>query len=167
VFPDSDIHVFAGKIYRLGPIRYVDVPADISKALGQGAPHVPVGGEVQGVPIRTTMVSRGKGAYRLALHSEIRKKLKIDAGAVVELAIYRDQESREPQLPPALVFALRNAPKAQREFRHMTTSLRRQIVRYLTSVKQQATLERRAAALIRRLEQNNSARTKHNKKRKP
>jgi hypothetical protein len=35
----------------------------------------------------------------------------------------------------------------------MTTALRRQIVRYLTAVKQQATLERRVTKFVRRLEE--------------
>jgi uncharacterized protein YdeI (YjbR/CyaY-like superfamily) len=48
---------------------------------------------------------------------------------------------------------LRNAPKAQAAFRNMTTALRRQIVRYLTAVKQQATLERRVTKFVRRLEE--------------
>ena len=108
----GDYCVFSGKIYKVGIIRYVDVPSDVSRALGQREPHVPVIGEVEGAPIRTTMVSRGNGCYRVALHSDIRKKLRIDAGAVVEVAIQRDEESREPALPPALVLALRNAPKA-------------------------------------------------------
>jgi len=149
----SECYVFSGKIYKMGIIRYVDVPADVSRAIGGGETHVPVVGEVEGAPLRTTLVSRGKGCYRLALHSEARKKLRVEDGAVVELAIERDEESREPALPPALVFALRNAPKAQVEFCRMTTALRRQIVRYLTSVKQQSTLERRVATLVRRLEQ--------------
>jgi hypothetical protein len=99
------------------------------------------------------MVSRGNGCYRVALHSDIRKKLRVDTGAIVELAIQRDEESREPALPPALVLALRNAPRAQAEFRQMTTALRRQIVRYITSVKRQTTLERRVAGMVRRLEE--------------
>ena len=86
---------------------------------------MPVMGEVEGAPLRSTLVSRGKGAYRLAIHGEIRKKLRVDAGAVVEVALQRDEESREPVLPPALVLALRNAPKAQGEFRGMSTALRR------------------------------------------
>jgi uncharacterized protein YdeI (YjbR/CyaY-like superfamily) len=68
-------------------------------------------------------------------------------------------------LPPALVLALRNAPRAQAEFRSMTTALRRQVVRYLTSVKQQSTLERRVAAMVRRLEQQNAARRLKTKRR--
>jgi hypothetical protein len=156
----NDYHVFSGKIYKLGMIRYVDVPGDVSRVIGQGAAHVAVQGEVQGVPLRTTLVSRGRGGYRVALHSDIRKKLKVDAGAYVEIAIERDEEPREPLLPPALALALRQSPKAQKEFRSMTTALRRQIVRYLTAVKQPATLERRVGKFVKRLEKLNRQQAK-------
>ena len=159
-----DYRVFSGKIYKLGMIRYVDVPRDVSRAIGNRATHVAVQGEVQGVPLRTTLVSRGRGCYRVALHSDIRNKLKVDAGAYVEIAIERDEESREPVLPPALVLALRQSPKAQTQFRSMTTALRRQIVRYLTSVKQPATLERRVGKFVSRLEHRNHEQAKKKKK---
>lgn len=97
-------------------------------------------------------MSRGKGAYRLAIHGDIREKLRIDTGAVVEMALCRDEESREPELPPVLALALRNSPKAQRVFRGMTTALRRQIVRYITAVKSQNTLERRIRKFVAQLE---------------
>ena len=148
---ESEFHVFSGRIYKVGMIRYVDVPADISKKLDGGV-HVPVAGEVDGIPLRTTLVSRGRGAYRLAIHGDIRKKLRVDSGAVVEVAIALDEQSREPELPPALALALRNAPRAQQKFRGMTTALRRQIVRYLTAVKTQETLERRIVKFVARLE---------------
>lgn len=150
------VHVFSAKIYKVGIIRFVDVPADISRALGGGAPHAAVRGEVERIPLRTTLVSRGAGCYRMAIHGDIRKKLSVDAGAVVEVAIERDEHSREPILPPALVLALRNSPKAQVAFRQMTTALRRQVVRYLISVRQQSTLERRVAKFVRALEQRKS-----------
>jgi hypothetical protein len=38
----------------------------------------------------------------------------------------------------------------------MTTALRRQIVRYLTSVRQQSTLERRVTKIVQTLEQRKS-----------
>lgn len=146
-----EYEVFVGKIYRVGLIRYVDVPSDVSKAFGKVA-HVPVCGTVEGVPVRTTLVSRGGGAYRMAIHSEVRKKLRADTGAVVEIAIQRDEESREPRLPAALAVALKHSPKAQKKFRKMTTALRRQIVRYLVSVKSQEALERRVRKFVARLE---------------
>ena len=156
----SEFQVFSGKIYQVGVIRYVDVPADVSRALGEKAAHVPVRGEVEGVPVRTTLVSRGRGGYRMAIHSDIRKKLKVDTGVVVEIALERDQESREPTLPPPLALALRQSPKAQAEFRRMTTALRRQVVRYLMAAKQQATLERRVMKFTRRLEEMSRERSK-------
>jgi hypothetical protein len=162
---ESEFHVFSSRIYKVGLIRYVDVPADISKRLDGGA-HVPVAGEVDGVPLRTTLVSRGRGAYRLAIHGDIRKKLRVDSGAVVEVAIALDEHSREPELPPALVLALRNAPRAQQKFRGMTTALRRQIVRYLTAVKTQETLERRAVKLVARLERREMPPKKRTKKKR-
>ncbi len=146
---NSEIQVFAGRIYRVGLIRYVDVPPEISKTFGR-SPHVPVTGTIEGIPVQTTLVSRGKGAYRMAVHGDVRKKLHADSGAVVEVAIALDEEPREPVLPPAMVLALRNAPGAQRKFREMTTALRRQVVRYLTSVKSQETLERRVCKLVDR-----------------
>ena len=158
----GEYHIFSGKIYKVGVIRYVDVPSDVSRVIGEG-PHVAVRGEVEGVPLRTTLVSRGRGCYRVALHSDIRKKLKVDAGAFVEIALEHDEESREPVLPPALVLALRQSPKAQAQFRGMTTALRRQIIRYLVAVKQQSTLERRVAKFVRRLEQVAKERSKKNK----
>jgi Domain of unknown function (DUF1905)/Bacteriocin-protection, YdeI or OmpD-Associated len=150
---EDSLHVFSGRIYKVGLIRYVDVPSEVSRKMSATAAHVPVRGTVDGVALRTTMVSRGKARHRIAIHGDIRKKLRIDAGAAVEIAIQRDEDSREPVLPPLLVLSLRNAPRAQAAFRSMTTALRRQIVRYLVAVKQQATLERRVTKFVRLLEE--------------
>jgi hypothetical protein len=149
---ENFLHVFSARIYKVGLIRYIDVPPEITRKISQRESHVPVRGTVEGLPLRTTMVSRGRGCHRIAIHGDIRKKLRIDAGAVVEIAVERDEDPRGPVLPPLLVLSLRNAPKAQAAFRNMTTALRRQIVRYLTSVKQPATLERRVTKFVRLLE---------------
>jgi hypothetical protein len=159
----DEFHVFSARIYKVWLVRFVDVPSDISKKLGRES-TVPVMGTVEGVPLRSTLVPRGDGAYRLAIHGDIRKKLRVDAGAVVEVAIRRDEESREPELPPVLVLALRNSPKAQQKFRTMTTALRRQIVRYLVSVKSQATLERRVLKFVARLEKRETPKKAQKKK---
>jgi Bacteriocin-protection, YdeI or OmpD-Associated/Domain of unknown function (DUF1905) len=147
------LRIFAGRIYKVGLIRYADVPAAVAQSLGREEVNLPVCGTVEGVPLRTTLVSRRNGCHRVAIHGDIRKKLRVDAGAVVEIAIERDEESREPVLPPALVVALRQSPRAQAVFKGMTTALRRQIVRKITSVKSQEALERRVDKVATRLEQ--------------
>jgi len=144
-------HVFSGRIYKVGIIRYVDVPAEVSREIAGGAANVAVRGTVEGVALRTMLVPQGRGCHRLAIHGEIRKKLRVDAGAVVEVALERDEESREPAVPPGLAMALRLTTRAQAEFRAMTTALRREIVRYVTGGKQEATRERRAQKVVRLL----------------
>ena len=158
-------HVFAAEVYRVGLIRYADVPREVSQALGSG--HIPVYGFVDRAPLRTTLVPAGNGRHRVAIHGDIYRKLRIDAGAVVEISIELDQESREPVLPPALVTALKFSKAAAAEFRAMTTALRRQIVRYLTAVKSEATLERRIAKFITLLERNPPSKRRSSNKRPP
>jgi len=152
------VRIFAAKIYQMGPIRWVDVPAGVSKDLGETfdvktGPNVLVCGTVNGAPLKTTLVPRGNGLHRMAIHGDIWKKLRLVKGEVVEVALELDEASREPALPPVLVAALRQNRVAQETFRGMTTALRRQIVRYLVGVKQQATLERRVVKFMRRLEE--------------
>lgn len=144
--------VFLGRIYRVGIIRYVDVPAEISREIAAGEVNAAVRGTVEGVAVRTTLVPRGRGCHRLAIHGEIRKRLRVDVGAVVEVALERDEESREPAVPAALSVALRLSAKAQGEFRAMTTALRREVVRFILGGKQAATRERRVAKMVRLLE---------------
>jgi len=113
---------FADEFTKLGLFVFWMFRPTFLRELSDGATTVAVRGTVEGAPLK-----------------------------IVEVALQRDEESREPALPPALTLALRQSPKAQAEFRSMTTALRRQIVRYLTSVKQQATLERRVAKFVQRL----------------
>ena len=157
-------HVFAAKIYKLWLIRFVDVPKEISATLGEAKEHIPVCGTVEGLPLRTTLVPSGNGRHRLAIHGDIYRKLRIDAGAVVEISLELDEESREPVLPPSLIAALKFSKVAAREFRAMTTALRRQIVRYITSAKSESTIERRVAKFVLHLEKDPpSARRKSRK----
>jgi hypothetical protein len=161
-------HVFAAKIYKLWLIRFVDVPKEISRALGSPKERIPVCGTVEGLPLRTTLVPSGNGRHRLAIHGDIYRKLRIDAGAAVEISLELDEESREPVLPPSLVVAFKFSKVAAREFRAMTTALRRQIVRYLVSAKSEATIERRVTKFVARLEKDPPSRRKARKSsRKP
>ena len=145
-------HVFAARIYKVWLIRFVDVPKEISRALGSAKERIPVRGTVEGLPLRTTLVPSGNSRHRLAIHGDIYRKLRVDAGAIVEISLELDEESREPVLPPSLIAALKFSKVAAAEFRAMTTALRRQIVRYLTAAKSEATVERRVAKFVTRLE---------------
>jgi hypothetical protein len=136
-------------------MRCVDVPRDISKSLrklaGDDSKHIPVRGQVEGLPLKSTLFPRGGGAYRLHLHSNIWRKLRIDAGATVEVMLLLDSEPRDPVLPHDLAGGLADAPRALALFNSLTPALRRQIVRYLEQAKHASTREKRILIIVKRM----------------
>lgn len=65
---------FVATLYKLGINRCVDVPEEISRALG-GKGYIPAIANAQGLVVRTTLVPAGNSRHRLFLDEKIRKKL--------------------------------------------------------------------------------------------
>jgi len=149
-------------------MRCVDVPRDVSKALrrlaGDNCKHIPVHGQVEGLPLKTTLSPRGRGAYRLHIHSNIWRKLRIDAGDTVEVMLLLDAESRDPILPHDLAGGLADAPRALAVFHSLTPAFRRQIVRYMEQAKHASTREKRVRIIVKRMLERAA---KRNRKKKP
>ena len=162
-------HVFPARIHKVWIMRCVDVPRDVSKALrsvaGENALHIPVHGWIEGLPMKSTLVPRGGGCYRLHVHSRIWRKLGVDAGDTVEVTLLLDEEPREPVLPADFAAGLADEPRALATFNTLTTALRRQIVQYVDSAKQARTREKRIQLVIRRMQERAVKRKKNKKKR--
>ncbi len=148
--PSDGERVFCAPIYKIGIIRCVDVPRSVS-GQWKGHRHVPVQGWIEGAAMRGILVPRGRGAFRLHVHSRIWKKLGVDAGADIEVALRFDAESREPIIPEDLAAALANAPPALRVFRSLTTNLRAAVVQWVSAAKRASTREKRLALCVRRM----------------
>lgn len=149
-------HVFAAKIQKIWIMRCVDIPRDVSKEIrsaggGDDPLHIPVHGWIEGVPFKSTLVPRGGGAYRLHVHSRIWRKLRIDAGAAVEVTLLVDNEPREAVLPPDLGAGLADTPRALATFNTLTVALRRQIIQYIDGAKQARTREKRVQLIVQRM----------------
>src|SRR5256885_14893952 len=144
--PDQPL-TFAARIQKIWIMRCVDLPRDISKSFraiaGENAIHNPVHGWIEGLPMKSTLVPAGDGRYRLHVHSRIWRKLRIDAGAVVEVTLLLDTEPRDPALPPELAAGLAETPRALAAFNAETAAMRRQIVQYFEAAKRPATREKR------------------------
>jgi hypothetical protein len=136
-------------------MRCVDVPRDVSKALrsaaGEDVSHIPVHGWIEGLPLKSALVPRGGGCYRLHVHSRIWRKLRIDAGAAVEVTLLLDTEPREARLPPDLAAGLADEPRALAIFNALTVALRRQIIQYVDLAKRSHTREKRIQLVVRRM----------------
>jgi len=133
----------------------VDVPRNVSKSLrklaGENLKHIPVLGQVEGLPLKSTLSPRGDGAYRLHIHSNIWRKLRIDAGSTVEVLLLLDSEPRDPVLPHDLAGGLADEPRALAIFNSLTPAFRRQIVRYMEQAKHASTREKRIRLIVQRM----------------
>jgi hypothetical protein len=160
--------IFSARIYKQWIMRCVDVPRGISKSLaelaGENQTHIPVHGQVEGLPLKSTLSPRGGGAYRLHIHSAIWRKLHIDAGDSVEVMLMLDGEPRDPALPQDLAGELADEPRALATFNSLTPALRRQVVRYFEMAKQASTREKRARLIVKRMLERDRKRRKKNSK---
>jgi len=148
-------HTFGARIRKIWILRCVDVPRDVSNAIrrdaGGKAQHVPVHGWIEGLATRGTLVPGGGGRYRFHVHSSIWRKLKIDEGAVVEVALVIEREPRETPVPADLAASLADEPRALSAFQALTPPFRRQIILFLEKAKQAKTREKRVALIVRRM----------------
>jgi Bacteriocin-protection, YdeI or OmpD-Associated/Domain of unknown function (DUF1905) len=133
---------FVATLYKLGINRCVDVPEEVSRALG-GKGHIPVVVTAQGLVTRTTLVPAGNRQHRLFLDGKIRKKLGIDAGDLVGIALRVDKKPHEIAVPDDVATALRKAPGAQSAFKTITPALRREFLRWVLNAKRPATRAKR------------------------
>jgi hypothetical protein len=148
-------YVFAAQIQKIWIMRCIDIPRDISravrKAAGGKAMHIPVHGWIEGLPFDNTLVPRGGGNYRMHVHSKIWRKLRIDAGAAVEITLLLDVEPREAVIPPDLAAGLAETPRALAVFNTLTVALRRHLIQYVDSGKQARTRDKRIQLIVRRM----------------
>jgi hypothetical protein len=143
----SSKHSFVGTLYKLGINRCVDVPEEVSRALG-GKGYIPVIASAQGLVTRTTLVPAGNGRHRLFVDGKIRKKLGVDAGNLVGIVLRRDEKPNEIDVPADVAAALRKTPEAQKAFKTITPALRREFLRWVLKAKHPDTRAKRIEEAI-------------------
>jgi len=141
---------FSATLYKIGINRCVDVPEEISRALGRER-SVTVVATVNGCSIRTTLLPGSGGAHRLFINSELRRAAGADAGDRVWIALRRDRAPREIAVPSDLAEALRRAPQARRAFAQITPALRREFLRWVLAARSPETRARRIARGLKNL----------------
>lgn len=140
-------HRFVATLYKVGINRCVDVPEEVSRALG-GKGYIPVVASAQGLVTRTTLVPAGNGQHRLFLHGKIRKKLGVDAGDIVGIVLRRDKKPDEIDVPADVAAALRKIRGAQAAFKMITPALRREFLRWVLNAKRPETRAKRIERAI-------------------
>jgi hypothetical protein len=145
--PRNTQHRFVATLYKLGINRCVDVPGEISRALG-GKGYIPVFANVQGLIARTTLIPAGNGQYRLFINGKVRKKLGVDTGNLIGITLRRDKKPSELAVPADVAAVLRKIPGAQKAFKAITPALRREFLRWVLNAKHPETRAKRIARAI-------------------
>ncbi len=135
---------FSATLYKIGINRCVDVPEEISSALGRGR-RVPVVVTVNGRSVRSTLLPGSGGAQRLFINSELCRAAGADAGQRIWIAVRADRASREIPVPSDVAAALRRAPQVKQAFAAITPALRREFLRWVLAARAPETRARRIA----------------------
>ena len=132
-------HRFRAKLYAVGVNRCVDVPPEISEALG-GETHIRVRGRVGG---ESFLAPRGGGMHRLFVHSDIWRKLGVDMGDEVDVQIERDEQEWEIAVSADLAEAMPEGSEALQAFQALTIPNRKRFIDRIEEAKTPATRQRR------------------------
>ena len=142
---------FAARIGIIGVNPFVVPPARVLGAIcaaaGRDKGPIPVRGTVQGKPFRQTLV-RYQGRWRLYLNGPMRRSAGVEVGATARFTVAFDPAPPVVPMPRELARALAQAPRAKAAFQLLAPSRRKEIKRYLNSLKSAATLERNVGRVL-------------------
>ncbi|HET6400143.1 MAG TPA: YdeI/OmpD-associated family protein [Candidatus Kapabacteria bacterium] len=124
--------------------RVVDIPFDVKNAFGKGG-RLPVRGEVNGFPFRTSLFPRKDGKHFLLLNKQMQNGAGVTMlGDKINVAIELDEEERTVAIPPLLKKILSEEDGLLEYFEAFTYSMRKFMVDSIVNTKTPAAKRRRA-----------------------
>ena len=142
---------FIAEIHLIGINPYVSVPGEVlvyifGKA-GKDQGPIPIAGTVNGTPYRQTLV-KFQGQWRLYINTAMLKNSPKRIGEIIELTIDFDDQDRTILPHPGLTEALEINVEARTVFEGLSPSRRHEIIRYISSLKTEASVERNIRKVI-------------------
>jgi hypothetical protein len=139
---------FKATIGKTWVLYTVDVPANVSRAIGPGKTAVvfTLNGSS---PRKTTLAPIAGGGHRLHVHGESRREVGAKEGDRVTIVLSRDTEPAGVPPPPDLAAALREADVLE-TFRTMGPAMQRELVAYVEKAKREETRQKYIARIVER-----------------
>ncbi len=145
------MHKFKACIEIIGINPFVFVPENILykifKQNNKDKGPIPVRGTINGTPYQQT-VMKYKGAWRLYINTFMLEDSPRRVGEMIKLTIEPDPTDRSLGPHPKLVDALTNNPKAQKKFNAQSPSLQKEIVRYISMLKTEVSVDKNVTRAI-------------------
>ena len=142
---------FKAVIEIIGINPYVLVPNDILDKIftqaGKSKGHIPIRGTVNGVPYKQTLL-RYSGLWRLYINTTMLKDSPKRIGETIELTIEYDPSDRTIPVHPKLVAALEQNKEAKAVFDGLSPSLKKEIIRYISFLKTEQSVDKNVMRAI-------------------
>ncbi len=138
------------EIIDINPFVFVPdkVLARIFKLAGREKGHTPICGTVNGNPYRQTLV-KFRGAWRLYVNTTMLKDSPKRIGEIVKLTVEFDPADRAIKMHPRLSKALKANQAAEAKFNSLAPSRRHEIVRYISYLKTEESVDRNVLRIIK------------------
>ena len=145
---------FEAKIYQSGINWCVDVPYEITHQLEPKKGYIKVKGTINGYAFSKNLVPVKRDPYRLFVNQEMMKGGKTALGELARFSIEQDdsKESREYGLPEVLLVRLK-ADNLQSDWDRLTSSRKKDILKYLHYIKTEKALQNNIEKLIGQLKE--------------
>lgn len=142
---------FSAVIEIIGINPYVRVPEEILQRLfeahGKDKGPIPVKGTLNDKPY-TQNLMKFKGVWRLYINTTMLKNSPKRIGETISLTIAYDPEDRSILMHPKLEAALNNTPTAKMKFERLTPSVQKEIIRYISHLKTEESVNRNVERAI-------------------
>jgi hypothetical protein len=145
------MHTFKADIDIIGVNPFVLVPDKILNALfklhGKDKGPIPITGTINGVAYRQTLVKYQR-KWRLYINTKMLKNSPQRIGETIKVTIELDSSDRTIATHPKLKKALNSNPMAKEKFEALAPSLQKEIVRYISFLKTETSIDRNVERAI-------------------
>jgi hypothetical protein len=147
-------YTFRSTVYKTGINYCIDVPNTITTHLEKNKGYIKVKGTVNGFPFTKSLVPVKDGPYRLFVNMATLKGAAAKSGDRVEFVIEQDTFKRPKEYPiPHLLRDALRKNQLTKAFNELTPARRRDILKYLSYVKAETTMNKNIDKLIKQLQQ--------------
>ena len=145
------MHKLKAEIQIIGVNPYVLVPDKVLKNIFRQAKKdkgaIPIRGTINGSPYKKTLL-KYKGDWRLYINMIMLKNSPKRIGETIEVSVEFDPIKRVIEPHPKFVMALNDNKEAEAIFDDLRPSLKREIVRYISSLKTEKSIDKNVSKAI-------------------
>lgn len=138
------------EIIGVNPFVYVPehILTEIFRQAGKNKGTIPIKGFVNDKPYTQTLV-RYAGAWRLYINTIMLKDSPKRVGERIEISAEYDPKDRTLPMPESLQTALKSNPEAETVFKALSPSRQQEIIRYITRLKSEESVQRNIEKALR------------------